>query len=146
MNNDNGANAPKTHGELFPNGGEITFLMPSTNMLGMLKDATPQSTLTAKYMTVDEWAAEKGVEKRCIYLGMKSATDAAGDQYYLAKFTDGKVPFVCAQTVIVQSFATIPVGQAVAITCTDVVKNSKNGKTALFEISDLGFNAFDKNE
>jgi hypothetical protein len=136
----------KSVAELFPTGGEITFLMPSTNMIGMLKDAKPQQTLTAKYMTVEDWQKEQGIEKRCIYLGMKSATDASGDQYFLAKFTDGKSPFVCAQTVIVQSFATVPVGQAVSITCTEVVKNSKNGKTALFEISDLGFNAFDKNE
>lgn len=131
--------------ELYPQGGEVTFFMPNTNMIGRLKDAKPQQSLTAKYMTIDDWASEKGVEKRCVFLGMKDATDSVGDQYFLAKFIDiEKKPFVCAQTVIVQSFAAVPVGQAVSITCTDVVKNSKNGKTALFEIADLGFNVFDQ--
>ena len=131
--------------ELYPSGGEVTFFMPNTNMIGRLKNANPQQSLTAKYMTIEDWASEKGVEKRCVFLGMKDATNSSGDQYFLAKFIDSdKNPFVCAQTIIIQSFAAVQVGQAVSITCTDVVKNSKNGKTALFEIADLGFNVFDQ--
>lgn len=131
--------------ELFPKDGEITFLMPSTNFLGKLKDAKPVQSLTAKYMTIDDWAEMKGKELRCVFLGMKEAVDSKEDLYYLAKFTDGKKPFVAAQTILVQSFTSVPIGQAVRITCTDIVKNSKNGKTALFSIDDLGFNVFENN-
>ena len=131
---------------LYPKGGEITFLMPSTNFLGKLKDAEPTRSLTAKYMTIDEWANIKGKELRCVFLGMKEAIDSDGKQYYLAKFTDGKLNFVAAQTILVQSFLNVPIGQGVSITCKDVVPNSKKGKTALFEIDDLGFNVFENNE
>lgn len=126
--------------ELYPKNGEVTFLMPNTNAIGVLKKAKVGRKLTAKYMTVEDWQAEKGSEKLCYFLGFKESEDASGNPYYLAKLHDGKVPFVAAQTILVQSLANIPVGQGVSITCTDVVKNSKNGKTALFEVAELDVN------
>lgn len=125
--------------ELYPKNGEVTFLMPNTNAIGVLKKAKKGRKLTAKYMTVEDWQAEKGKEKLCYFLGFKESIDAKGNSYFLAKLHDGN-PFVAAQTILVQSLANVPFGQGVSITCTDVVKNAKNGKTALFDIVDLGIN------
>ncbi len=129
---------------LYPAGGEITFFMPNTNTIGKLKDAKPQQSLTAKYMTVEDWKESIEDEKRCIFLGLKDAMDNKGEMYYMAKFIDQyKNPFVCAQKIIVQAMANVPPGQAVAITCTEIKRNAKNGHTALFDICDLGFNVFE---
>ena len=126
--------------ELKPLGGEVTFNMPTTNALATLKKAERGRNLTAKYMTVEDWAEHKGEERFCYFLGFKEAADPKGDIFLMAKLHDGKTPFVAAQTILVQSLANTAVGQGVAITCTDVVKNSKNGKTALFEIVELNIN------
>ena len=128
--------------ELYPKNGEVTFLMPNTNAIGVLKKATKGRSLTAKYMTVEDWQASKGQEKKCYFLGFKESEDAQGNPYYLAKLHDGKTPFVAAQTILVQSLANTPPGQGVSITCTDVVKNAKSGKTALFEVVELDVNLF----
>lgn len=130
---------------LYPHNGEITFIMPNTNALARLKDAEKGASLTAKYMTAEDWAAVKGVEMRCIYLGLKGAVDADGREYYLVKLHDGKAPFVAAQTILVQSLANLPIGQGVSITCTGVEKASK-GKVVRFEIADLGINLLGKDE
>ena len=129
---------------LYPRGGEVTFLMPSTNALGVLKKAKKGRNLTAKYMTIEDWQTEKGKEKLCYFLGFKEAIDSSGEVYYLAKLHDGEIPFVAAQTILVQSLANIPAGQGVSITCTDVVKNAKNGKTAMFEVTELDVNLYGK--
>ncbi len=131
---------------LYPLNGEVTFIMPNTNVVAKLKEAEPTQTLTSKYMTIEDWQNCIGQEKRVIYCGMKEAIDSSGELYYLVKCNDGAQPFVAAQTVLVQSLQSVKVGQAISITCIDVVKNMKNGKTALFEVQDLGFNIFDKKE
>ncbi|MCB0460353.1 MAG: hypothetical protein KDC74_10115 [Flavobacteriaceae bacterium] len=132
--------------ELYPKNGEVTFLMPNTNAIGVLKKAQKGRSLTAKYMTVEDWQSEKGKEKLCYFLGFKESVDASGEVYYLAKLHDGDTPFVAAQTILVQSLANIPVGQGVSITCTDVVKNSKSGKTALFDVVELDVNLMGRDD
>lgn len=124
---------------LYPKGGEVTFLMPNTNALAKLKEAKKGANLTAKYMTAEEWAKLENKEQRCIYLGLKEASDADGREYYLAKLHNGKEPFVAAQTILVQSLANLPIGQGVSITCTGIEKASK-GKIVRFEVADLGIN------
>ena len=126
--------------ELYPKNGEVTFLMPNTNAIGVLKNATKARSLTAKYMTVDDWEKERGVEKKCYFLGFKESEDTQGRPYYLAKLHDGETPFVAAQTILVQSLSSVAVGQGVSITCTDVAKNTKGGKTAFFEVQELDVN------
>ena len=136
----------KTNDELglYPVNGEVTFLMPNTNAIGRLKEAKEGMTLTSKYMTLEDWIAEQGVEKRCFYLGMKEALDSDGEKYYLAKLHDGEKPFVVAQTILVQSLWNTPIGQGVAITCTGAEKNNNGGKTATFEVTQLELNLNDK--
>lgn len=124
---------------LYPKNGEVTFIMPNTNVLGTLKNAKKGIALTAKYMTAEEWAKRKDQEIRCFYLGLKEASDPDGEVYYLAKFSNGQENFVAAQTILVQSVASVPVGQGLSITCTGVEKAAK-GKIVRFEIADLGIN------
>ncbi len=132
--------------ELYPQNGEVTFLMPTTNSIGVLKGAKKGRNLTASYMTIEDWEKEKGKEKFCYFLGFKEAEDGKGKPYFLAKLHDGNMPFVAAQTVLVESLMNVPVGQGVAITCTDVTKNAKNGKTALFKIVELDVNLLGKTD
>lgn len=129
--------------ELYPKNGEVTFLMPNTNALGTLKKAKKGMSLTAKYMTADEWGKRSGEEIRCFFLGLKEATDSEGETYYLAKFSNGAENFVAAQTILVQSVANLPIGQGVSITCKGVEKASR-GKVVTFEIADLGINLLGK--
>ncbi len=130
---------------LYPKGGEVTFLMPNTNALAKLKEAKKGANLTAKYMTAEDWAKLEGKEQRCIYLGLKEASDADGREYYLAKLHNGQEPFVCAQTILVQSLANLPMGQGVSITCTGIEKATK-GKIVRFEVADLGINFLGKED
>lgn len=125
--------------ELKPTNGEVTFLMPSTNALGLLKKAEKGRQLTISYKKKDEWLAEIGVAKRCYFLGLKEATDGKGDTYFMAKLHDGENVFVCAQTVLVQSLMTTDVGQGVEITCTGSSKTNGND-IPLFDVVELGIN------
>lgn len=130
--------------ELFPVGGEVTFLMPTTNALGLLKDAKDDGDLTASYMKWEDWQAIKGVELRCFFLGLKKCIDSDGEEYYMAQFVDeNNKPFVAAQTILVDAMKSTEYGQGVKIVCTDVVGNSKKGKTVLFDIKRLSVNLKD---
>ena len=128
---------------LYPDGGEVTFLMPNTNMIGKLKEAKKGQNLTASYMTVADWEKVINVPKRCIFLGFKEAKDPQGNTYYLARLIDeNQNPFVSAPTILTQSLAMVPAGQGVEITCTKVEKNSSNGRTPFFTVVMLDFNVF----
>lgn len=131
---------------LYPENQEVTFFMPDTNSIAVLKKAEKTRNLTATYMTVEEWEKVKGVEKRCVFLGMKPCIDSQGEGYYMAKLHDGTKPFVAAQTILIETLMQVKDGQGVSITCTDVIKNSKNGKTVMFDVAELDFNVFPKNE
>jgi hypothetical protein len=76
---------------------------------------------------------------------LKEASDADGREYYLAKLHNGQEPFVCAQTILVQSLANLPMGQGVSITCTGIEKAAK-GKIVRFEVADLGINFMGKED
>jgi hypothetical protein len=116
--------------------------MPNTNALAKLKNAKKGQSLTAKYRKAEDWEELKDQEVRCVYLGLKEAIDSKDNVYYLAKLQDEKGNlFVAAQTVLVQSLASLPVGQGVSITCTGVEKASQ-GKIVTFEVADLGLNFF----
>jgi len=130
--------------ELFPDGGVVTFVMPSTNALGLLKEAPEDGDLTASYMKWEDWQAIKGVELRCFFLGLKKCVDSDGEDYHMAQFVDeNNKPFVAAQTILVDAMKTTVFGQGVKIVCTDVVGNSKKGKTVLFDIKKLNINLKD---
>lgn len=136
-------NKEKEKSVLYPEGGEVTFLMPNTNVIGQLKKAKKGQNLTAKYMTVDDWAERIDKPMRCIFLGFKAAEDAKGNTYYLARLVDeNQIPFVSAPTILTQSLALVPAGQGVEITCVKVEKNSSGGKTPFFEVVKLDFNVF----
>ncbi len=119
---------------LYPKDGEVTFLMPNTNALGMLKEAKEGGNLTATYMKWEDWEKIKGVELRCFFMGFKDCVDSNGEDYKLSQFVDeNNKPFVAAQTILVDDMKNVPYGQGVVIVCKDVISNSKKGKTVLFE-------------
>lgn len=127
---------------LYPEGEEVTFFMPNTNTLGVLKDAKKTAKLTSKYMTVDDWKELKGIEQNFFFLGFKPGEGSDGKPYMMAKLVGENGPIVAAQTILVQSLGSVEEGQGVSIVCTDVVKNAKNGKTVLFDVVRLDVNIF----
>lgn len=130
--------------ELYPEGGEITFIMPTTNALGLLKEADEDSDLTASYMKWEDWKEMTGVAIRCFFLGLKKCIDSDGNDYFMAQFVDeNNKPFVAAQNILVDAMKNTIYGQGVKIVCTDVVSNSKKGKTVLFDIKKLNINLKD---
>lgn len=130
----------ETKPELKPVGGEITFLMPSTNALGALKKAEKGRQLTISYKKKEEWLAEIGKPKRCFFLGLKESTDGKGDSYFIAKLHDGEEAFVCAQTVLVQALMSTEIGQGVEITCTGSSRGTTGNEIPLFDVVELGIN------
>jgi hypothetical protein len=131
---------------LFPKHGEITFVMPSTNAIGKLKDAEVKSKLTVSYMEKSEWIAKKGEAITCFFLGFKEAQDAKGGSYFLAKLHDGEKAFVVAQTVLIQALMGTVVGQGVSITCTGSTKTTGGNEIPLFDVNELDINIFDANQ
>lgn len=131
---------------LYPKNGEVTFVMPNTNALGRLKDAKEGRSLTAKYMTVEDWKELEGKEVLCFFIGFKDSVDSQGEPYLLAKLIDSdNKPFVAAQTILCQSLAATQAGQGVKIVCTGIEKATQ-GKMATFEVTELDINIFDNNE
>jgi hypothetical protein len=126
-----------TKPELKPENGEVTFLMPSTNAVGILKNAKPGRKLTVTYKTKEEWAEEKDKPVNCFFLGFKNAEDSKGRTYLIAKLHDGEKAFVCAQTILVQALMGVELGQGVQIICTGTVKAQSGNHIPTFEVSEL---------
>ncbi len=93
MSNENQNSEQKP--ELYPKNGEITFIMPSTNAIGALKNADTNRKLTVSYQKKEEWIAEQGKPVECFFLGFKEATDGKGNTYFLAKLHDGAKSLCC---------------------------------------------------
>ncbi len=121
---------------LYPKDGEITFLMPSTNAVGALKNAKRGRKLTVTYKKKEEWLAIQGQPVNCYFLGFKEAVDGKGNPYIIAKLHDGENAFVCAQTILVQALMGTSLGQGVEIVCTGSTKTNGN-EIPLFEVSEL---------
>lgn len=121
---------------LYPQNGEVTFLMPSTNAVGRLKTAEKGRDLTISYKTKEEWLAEKGTPQRYFFLGFKKAENEKGDEYYLARLSDGERTFVCAQTILIQALMGVSFGHGIEVKCTGSVK-AKGGSIPQFEVAEL---------
>lgn len=107
--------------ELYPKNGEVTFIMPSTNAIGALKNADTNRKLTVSYQKKEEWIADQGKPVECFFLGFKEATDGKGNTYFLAKLHDGIKAFVA--------------GQNGSCTSTNEHSNRSRGKNYLYWIN-----------
>ncbi|MBE8727949.1 hypothetical protein [Flavobacterium hungaricum] len=132
--------------ELFPKNGEVTFIMPSTNAIGALKEAGVSRKLTVSYMEKSEWIAKKNEAVECFFLGFKEATDAKGATYFMAKLHDGEKAFLAGQTVLIQALMNTKIGQGVSIKCTGSSKTTGGNEIPLFDVDELNINIFDANE
>lgn len=129
--------------ELYPKNGEVTFIMPSTNAIGALKNAATNRKLTVSYLKKEQWIAEEGKPVECFFLGFKEALDAKGNTYFLVKLHDGEKAFVAGQTVLVQALMNTTVGQGVRITCTGITRTKEGNDIPLFDVDELNINIFD---
>lgn len=132
--------------ELYPKNGEVTFVMPSTNAIGALKNAETSRKLTVSYQKKEEWIAEQGKPVECFFLGLKEANDAKGNTYFLAKLHDGDKAFIAGQTVLIQALMNTKIGQGVRITCTGTTKTVGGNEIPIFDVDELNINLFDANE
>ena len=132
--------------ELYPKNGEVTFIMPSTNAIGALKNAETNRKLTVSYQKKEEWIAEKDKPTECFFLGLKEAKDAKGNTYFLAKLHDGDKAFIAGQTVLIQALLSTKIGQGVRITCTGTTKTVGGNEIPIFDVDELNINLFDANE
>lgn len=132
--------------ELYPVNGEVTFIMPSTNAIGALKNADVSRKLTVSYQKKEEWIAEQGKPVECFFLGLKEAKDAKGNSYFLAKLHDGEKAFIAGQTVLIQALMSTKIGQGVRIVCTGVTKTVGGNEIPIFDVDELDINLFDANE
>jgi len=126
--------------ELYPKNGEVSFLMPSTNAIGILKNANTNRKLSVSYLRKEEWIARDGEPLDCFFLGFKEAFDNKGNPYFLAKLHDGKKAFMVAQTILVQALMNTTVGQGVRITCTGTTKTTGGNDIPLFDVDELDVN------
>jgi hypothetical protein len=131
---------------LYPKDGEVTFIMPSTNAIGLLKEAGVSRKLTVSYMEKSEWIAKKGEAVECFFLGFKEASDAKGGTYFMAKLHDGEKAFLAAQTVLIQALMNTKIGQGVSITCKGSSKTTGGNDIPLFDVDEKNINIFDANE
>ncbi|WP_379963940.1 hypothetical protein [Epilithonimonas sp. UC225_85] len=129
--------------ELHPKNGEITFIMPSTNAIGALKNAGTGRKLTVSYKEKSEWISEIGIPVECFFLGFKEASDAKGNPYFMAKLHDGVKAFIAAQTVLIQALMNTKMGQGVRITCTGSTKTTGGNDIPLFDVDELEINLFE---
>lgn len=133
----------ETKAELYPKNGEVTFVMPSTNAIGALKNAGTNRKLTVSYQKKEEWIAEKDKPVECFFLGFKDAADAKGQPYFLAKLHDGEKAFLAGQTVLIQALMNTKIGQGVRITCTGTTKTVGGNEIPIFDVDELSINLFD---
>ena len=133
----------ETKPELYPKNGEVTFIMPSTNAIGSLKNAETNRKLTVSYKEKSEWISEIGVPTECFFLGFKEASDAKGNSYFMAKLHDGVKAFIAGQTVLIQALMNTKIGQGVRITCTGSTKTTGGNDIPLFDVDELNINIFD---
>lgn len=117
---------------------EVTFLMPTTDSLGKLKEMKSDFSLTMKYKTADDWALLKGQEVRAYYMGTKEIPNDKGELVTCGVFVTEHECFIAGQKLLVEAVRQLESRTPVAITYKEKKANkSVEGTTMLFEVKTL---------
>lgn len=118
-------------------GTEVTFIMPTTEELGTLKDLKDNFSLTLKYKRQDEWVKDE--EIRAFYLGLKQVPNEDGEMVTCGVFATEKECFISAPILLVEAVQSLPCKTPVSITYRGKKKNTTSaGFTNLFDVITLG--------
>lgn len=114
---------------------EVTFVMPSTESLGQLKDKKPHFSLTMKYKTMDDWAALKDVEIRAYFMGIKEIPNDKGELIRCGVFVTETECFISAPMLLIDMVKQLSANTPLSITYRGK-KNNKNseGSTMQFDV------------
>lgn len=119
-------------------GSEVTFMIPSTDQLGHLKEMEPGFKLTMGYRTQEDWAERKNQPEKCYFMGMKEIPNDKGEVVNCGVFASENEVFLSAQMVLVEAVKNLESKTPVQITYLGKKPNkSSDGSTNLFEIVTL---------
>lgn len=117
---------------------EVTFVMPTTESLGQLKEMRPDFSLTMKYKNADDWAAIKGQEVRAFFMGIKEIPNDDGELVTCGVFVSETECFIAGQKLLVEAVRNLDSRTPVAITYKEKKANkSSDGSTMIFEVRTL---------
>lgn len=117
---------------------EVTFVMPSTDSLGQLKEMRPDFSLTMKYKTADDWAAIKGQEVRAFFMGIKEIPNDDGELVTCGVFVTPTECFIAGQKLLVEAVRQLDSRTPVVITYKEKKANkSSEGSTMIFDVRTL---------
>ena len=117
---------------------EVTFVMPTTESLGRLKEMRPDFSLTMKYKNADDWAAIKGQEVRAFFMGIKEIPNDDGELVTCGVFVSETECFIAGQKLLVEAVRNLDSRTPVAITYKEKKANkSSDGSTMIFEVRTL---------
>lgn len=117
---------------------EVTFVMPTTESLGQLKEMRPDFSLTMKYKNADDWAAIKGQEIRAFFMGIKEIPNDDGELVTCGVFVSETECFIAGQKLLVEAVRNLDSRTPVAITYKEKKANkSSDGSTMIFEVRTL---------
>ncbi len=118
---------------------EITFVMPTTEALGELKEKTPNFSLTMKYKTADDWAALKDIEVRAYYMGLKGIPNDKGELVTCGVFVSERECFISAPMLLIEAVKQLTPKTPLAITYRGKQSNkNSDGATMHFDVKILG--------
>lgn len=120
-------------------GTEVSFVIPNTESLGILKELNPQFSLNLKYKKKDDWAALKDKAVRAFYMGNKEIPNEDGETVVCGVFVSEKECFLSAQTTLIEAVKNLEIKTPVQITYRgDKNNKSSKGSTMIFDVEKLG--------
>lgn len=124
---------------------EVTFLMPTTESLGQLKEMKTGKSLTLKYRKADDWARLIDQEVRAFYMGIKEIPNDKGECISCGVFVTENECFISGQKVLVDSVRQLDSRTPISIVykgkrplkTKDKNGESKKGEAMIFEVKIL---------
>ncbi|MDV7696255.1 hypothetical protein N6B72_04895 [Chryseobacterium soli] len=120
-------------------GQQVSFFIPNTEELGQLENLTDQFSLTMKYKTADDWAATKGQELRCFYMGTKEIPNDKGELVNCGVFVTKTECFIAGSMTLFEAVRQLPVKTPLSIIYQGKKPNkTSDGQTMIFDVKTLG--------
>ena len=120
-------------------GTEVSFLVPDTESLGVLKTLEPKFSLNLKYKSADDWAGIKGQPLRAFYMGMKQVPSEEGELVTCGIFVSESECFLSGQMTLVEAVKNLDKQTPIQITYQGKKANkSSDGSTMIFDVEKLG--------
>lgn len=118
---------------------QVTFIMPSTEVLGELDNKESIFSLSMKYKTADDWAALKDQPIRAYYMGTKHIPNDKGELVKCGIFVAKKEVFISAPILLIEAVDQLDPKTPICITYRGKKTNKNSeGATMQFDVDILG--------